>query len=57
MAESDWGEDDWESVWTEGRFDLGKEYGGGDLINDDCDNKHDDNNGDDDCRDNTSCKV
>ena len=56
VADSDWNEDDWESVWTEKRFDLGKEDGGDNLINDDCD-KHDDNNCDDDCVDNTSCKV
>ena len=24
MADSVWDEDDWESVWTEGRLDLGK---------------------------------
>ena len=50
VADSDWDEHDWESIWTK-RFDLGKEDGGGDLINDDCD-KYDD----DDC-DNTSCNV
>ena len=45
VAESDWDEDNWESVWSE-RLDLGNEDGGGDLINDDCD-KYDDNNYDD----------
>ena len=34
MANSDCDEDDWESVWTEGRFDLGMDDGGDDLIND-----------------------
>ena len=53
---SDWDEDDWESVWTERMFDLCKEDGGSDLINDDCD-KHDDNICDDGCGDNTSCNV
>ena len=43
-----WDEDDWERVWTEGRFYLGKEDGGDGLVDDDCD-KHDDNNCDDDC--------
>ena len=56
VADSDWDEDDLESFWTEGSFDLGKECGGGDLIHDDCD-KHDDGSCDDDCGDNTSCKV
>ena len=56
MASSDWDEDDWESVWIEGRFNLGKEGGGGDMINDDC-GKHDDDNCDDDCSDNTFCNV
>ena len=52
-ADSDWDEDDWESVWAERRFDLGKEDGGGDLIKDDYD-KYDD----DDCDDcNASCNV
>ena len=37
------------------RFDLVKEDEGGDLINDDCD-KYDDD-GCDDCGDNTSCNV
>ena len=52
VADSDWDEDDWESVWIERRFDLGMEGGGGDLINDDCD-KYDD---DDNCGD-MSCNV
>ena len=44
-----------ESGWTESRFDLGKEDGGGSLINDDC-NKY--NDGDcDDSGDNTSCNI
>ena len=54
VADSDWDEHDWESVWTE-RFDLGKKNGSGDLINDDCD-KYDDDDCDD-CGDNTSCNV
>ena len=54
VADSDWGEDDWESGWTERRFDLGKEDGRSDLINDDC-GKYDDDC--DDCGDNTSCNV
>ena len=54
VADGDWNEDDWESVWTERRFDLGKEDESGDLINDDCD-KHDDDC--DDSGDNTSCNV
>ena len=41
MANSDWDEHDWESVWSE-RFDLGKEDGGGDLIDYGCDNCGDD---------------
>ena len=53
-ADSDWDEDDWESGWTERRFDLGKEDGRSDLINDDC-GKYDDDC--DDCGDNTSCNV
>ena len=53
-ADSDWDEDDWESVWTERR--LGKEDGGGALINDDC-YKCDDDNGDDERGDNTPCKI
>ena len=56
VADSDWDEGDWEIDWTEGRCDLGKEVGGGDLINDDCD-KHNDNNCDGDCGNNTSCTV
>ena len=56
MVDSDWDEDNWESVWTERMFDLGNEDGGGDLINDDCDN-HDDDNCNNGCGDNTSCKV
>ena len=53
-ADSDWDEDEWESGWTERRFDLGKEDGLSDLINDDC-GKYD---GDyDACGDNTSCNV
>ena len=56
VADSDLNEDDLESVWTEGKLDLGKEDGDGDLINDDCD-KHDDDSCDDDCSDNPSCNV
>ena len=56
MADSDWDEDDWESVWSERRFDLGKEDGGGHLIDDYCD-KHDSDNCADDCDDNTCCNV
>ena len=56
VAENDWDEDDKESVWTERKFDLSKEDGSGNLINDDCD-KIDDDNYDDDCGDNTSCNV
>ena len=55
MADIDWDEDDWESVWTEGRFDLNKGDGCDDLINDDCD-KHDDDNHDD-CCDNILCNI
>ena len=55
VADSDWDEDDWESVWTERRFDPGKEDGGGSLISDDCD-KYDDDDCDD-CGDNASCNV
>ena len=55
VADSDWDEDDWESVWTERRFDPGKEDGDGSLISDDCD-KYDDDDCDD-CGDNTSCNV
>ena len=43
-------------IGTEGRFDLDKEDRGGNMINDDCD-KHDDDNCNDDCGDNTSCNV
>ena len=39
-------EDDWESFWTEVRFDLVHEDEGEDLSNDDCD-KHNDDNCDD----------
>ena len=46
----------WEIVLTEGRFDLGKEDGGGDMIKDDCD-KHDDDNCGDYCHDNMSCNI
>ena len=52
VADSGWDEVDWESIRTERRFDLGKEDGGGDLINDDCD-KYDDHDCDD-CGDNRS---
>ena len=55
VADSDWDEDDWGSGWTERRFDLVKEDGGGDLIKDDFD-KYDDHDCDD-CGDNTSCNV
>ena len=55
VADSDWDEDYWESVWTERRFDLGKEDGGGNPINDVCD-KYDDDNCDD-CVDDTSCNI
>lgn len=33
-ADSGRNEDDWQSVQTKGRFDLGKEDGGGNLIKD-----------------------
>ena len=56
VADSDRNEDDLESAWTDGRFDLGKEDGDGDSINDDCD-KHDDDKCDDDWSDNLSCNV
>ena len=56
VADSDWNEDDWGSVWTERTFDLVKEDGGGDIINDGCD-RHDYDNCDNDCSDNTSCNV
>ena len=55
MADSDWDEDDSRSAWTKRRFDLGKNDGGGDLINYDCE-KYDDDNCDD-CGDNTPCNV
>ena len=55
MADSDWDEDDSRSAWTKNRFDLGKNNGGGDLINYDCD-KYDDDNCDN-CGDNTPCNV
>ena len=54
VVDSDWDEDLWESLWTERRFDLGKEDGGGNLIND-CEKPDDDNC--DECGDNTSCNV
>ena len=57
MAESDWDENDCESGRTERRFDLGKEDGGGDLINDDCDKYDGDDDDCDDCGDNKSCNV
>ena len=57
MAESDWDGGDGERiVLTERMFDLSKKDGGGNMINDDCD-KYDDDNCDDDCRENTSCKI
>ena len=56
VGDSDWDENDWESVWTEERFYLGKEDGGNSFTNDDCDN-HDDDNCGDDCGNNTSCSV
>ena len=56
VADSYWDEDDWESIWAEGRLDLDKEDRGGDMTNDDCD-KHDNDNYDGDCGDNTSCNV
>ena len=55
-SDSDWDEDDCESIWTERRFDLGTEDGRGDLINDKCD-KYDNDDDCDDCGDNTSCNV
>ena len=55
VADSDWNEEDWKIVWIGWRFDLGTEDGGDDMINDDCD-KYDDD-GCDDCGDNTSCNV
>ena len=57
VAESDWDENDCGSGRTERRFDLGKEDGGGDLINDDCDKYDGDDDDCDDCGDNKSCNV
>ena len=54
VVDSDWDEDVWGSLWTERRFDLGKEDGGGNLIND-CDKLDDDNC--DECGDNNTCNV
>lgn len=54
VADSDCDEDDWESIWTEGMFRLGKETGGDPLINDYW-TKYDDGNCDDDCGDTKSC--
>lgn len=56
VAESECDENDWESAWTEKRFELAKKSEVEDLIIDDCD-KHDDNNFDDDCGDTTSCSF
>ena len=56
IVDNGWDENDWKSVWTEERFDLGKDDRGGDLINADC-NKHDDDNCGDDCGDNTPSNV
>ena len=56
VAERDWDVNDWEIVFTEGRFGLGKEDGRGNIIKDDCD-KHDDGNCDEDCDYNPSCNV
>ena len=56
VADSDWDEDDWESVWIE-TFDLGMEDRGGDQINDDCDKYDDDDDDCEACGDNTSCDV
>ena len=47
---SDWNEDDWKSIWTEGKFDLGAWDGGDNLIH-----QHDNNC--DDCGDSTSYNV
>ena len=55
VANSDWDEDDWESVWAETRFDLSKEDGGGNLIKHDCDKYYHDDC--DDCGDNRSFKI
>ena len=57
VADSDWDEDDWESVQIERRFNLGKEDGGGDLIKGDCDKDDDDDDDYDDCGNNASCSV
>ena len=46
MADSDWDEDDSTNAWSKRRFDLGKNDGGGDLINYEC-GKYDDDNCDD----------
>lgn len=54
VADSDCDEDDWESIWTEGMFRLGKETEGDPLINDYW-TKYDDGNCDDDCGDTKSC--
>ena len=51
LADSDWDFDDWEIVLTEGRFDLGDEDGGGDMIKDTC-YKHGDDNCNNYCDDN-----
>ena len=56
VADSYWDEDDWESVWAEGRLDLDKEDGGVDMTNDNCD-KYDNDSYDADCGNNTSCSV
>ena len=55
LTERYWHVNDWEIVFTEGRFGLGKEDGRDDIIKDDCDKHGDDNC--DDCDDNTSCNV
>ena len=57
VADSDWDEDDWESVQIERRFNLGKEDGGDDLIKGDCDKDDDDDDDYDDCGNNASCSV
>ena len=56
VADRDYDEDDWVSFQTKIKFDLGKEDGGCDVINDDCD-KYDDDNCVDNCGDNTSCNI
>ena len=56
VADIDWDVNNCEIFLTEGKVNLGKEDGGGDMIKDDCD-KHDDDNCDNDCDDNTSCNV